>query len=140
MLFGVLPVADVLVREPLLHLSGHKKPAIAVRFCPQMFKLMDLANDQKPLINLPHRLVFAVATQDSVVLYDTQHAHPIAYFSNLHYATLTDVSWSHDGRYLMISSTDGFCSIACFDENELGQVFIAPVQVHLFFVGYLSID
>lgn len=38
-------------------------------------------------------MVYAVATQDSVVLYDTQHVVPIAYLSQLHYASITDLTW-----------------------------------------------
>jgi chromatin assembly factor 1 subunit B len=42
---------------------------------------------------LPYRLLYAVACQDSVLLYDTQQAGPIAIFRGLHYAGFTDVSW-----------------------------------------------
>jgi chromatin assembly factor 1 subunit B len=42
---------------------------------------------------LPYRLLYAVACQDSVLLYDTQQAGPIAIFKGLHYAGFTDVAW-----------------------------------------------
>ena len=42
---------------------------------------------------LPYRLLYAVACQDSVLLYDTQQAGPIAIFRGLHYAGFTDVAW-----------------------------------------------
>lgn len=42
---------------------------------------------------LPYRMLFAVATQDTVMIYDTQQAGPICMFSNLHYAAFTDVAW-----------------------------------------------
>lgn len=38
-------------------------------------------------------MVFAVATLDSILLYDTQQATPFAYIGNIHYAALTDVTW-----------------------------------------------
>ena len=38
-------------------------------------------------------MVFAVATLDSVLLYDTQQAAPFAFVSNIHYAALTDITW-----------------------------------------------
>jgi chromatin assembly factor 1 subunit B len=42
---------------------------------------------------LPYRLLYAVACQDAVLLYDTQQAGPIAIFKGLHYAGFTDVAW-----------------------------------------------
>lgn len=42
---------------------------------------------------LPYRMVYAVATQDSVLLYDTQQITPICVVSNLHLATFTDLTW-----------------------------------------------
>ena len=42
---------------------------------------------------LPYRLLYAVACQDSVLLYDTQQAGPIAIFKGLHYAGFTDIAW-----------------------------------------------
>jgi chromatin assembly factor 1 subunit B len=42
---------------------------------------------------LPYRMIYAVATQDSVMLYDTQQQTPICVVSNLHCATFTDLAW-----------------------------------------------
>lgn len=42
---------------------------------------------------LPYRMVYAVATQDSVLLYDTQQQTPLCCVSNLHCATFTDLAW-----------------------------------------------
>ena len=47
----------------------------------------------KPAFSLPYRMVYAVATQDSVLLYDTQQQTPICVVSNLHCATFTDLAW-----------------------------------------------
>ena len=46
-----------------------------------------------PAFALPYRIVYAVATQDAVLVYDTQQQTPLAVVSNLHYATFTDISW-----------------------------------------------
>ncbi|KAM6537505.1 Chromatin assembly factor 1 subunit, variant 2 [Fusarium falciforme] len=77
----------------------------------------------RPAFSLPYRMVYAVATQDSVLLYDTQQKSPICVVSNLHCATFTDLAWSSDGLTLMISSSDGFCSSLSFAAGELGEVF-----------------
>jgi chromatin assembly factor 1 subunit B len=42
---------------------------------------------------LPYRVVYAVATQDAVYIYDTQQQTPICVVSNLHYAAFTDLTW-----------------------------------------------
>lgn len=73
--------------------------------------------------SIPYRIVFAVATQDSILFYDSQQAIPFGYVSNLHYLRLTDLSWSPDGRILIITSTDGFSSFVVFDEQELGKPY-----------------
>ncbi|XP_077977620.1 chromatin assembly factor 1 subunit B-like [Glandiceps talaboti] len=72
------------------------------------------------LFSLPYRIVFAVATEDSLLFYDTQQSFPFAYVSNIHYHQLSDMSWSPDGRVLIVSSTDGYCSIVTFEPGELG--------------------
>ena len=42
---------------------------------------------------LPYRMIFAVASEDAVHLYDTQQSRPFAYLANLHYHTLSDLTW-----------------------------------------------
>lgn len=81
---------------------------------------------EKSLFDLPYRMVYAVATLDAVFLYDTQQAGPIAMFGNLHYAPFTDLSWSHDGQTLIVSSQDGYCSIIAFEPSELGTPYDGP--------------
>lgn len=76
-----------------------------------------------PAFGLPYRIVYAVATQDAVHLYDTQQQKPICVVSNLHYATFTDLTWSSDGQTLLMTSSDGFCSALTFAPGELGTVY-----------------
>ena len=46
-----------------------------------------------PAFALPYRMVYAVATQDSILVYDTQQKQPLCVVSNLHFATFTDLTW-----------------------------------------------
>lgn len=46
-----------------------------------------------PVFALPYRIVYAVATQDAVLVYDTQQQTPLCVVSNLHFATFTDLTW-----------------------------------------------
>lgn len=79
-----------------------------------------------PVFALPYRIVYAVATQDAVLVYDTQQQTPLCVVSNLHFATFTDLTWSNDGLTLIMSSSDGFCSTLSFSPGELGQIYTGP--------------
>ncbi|KAL4878364.1 WD40-repeat-containing domain protein [Aspergillus karnatakaensis] len=81
-----------------------------------------------PVFSLPYRVVYAVATQDAVLVYDTQQQAPLCVVSNLHFATFTDLTWSDDGLTLIMSSSDGFCSTLAFAPGELGQPYTAPIS------------
>ncbi|XP_031833327.1 chromatin assembly factor 1, p105 subunit [Nomia melanderi] len=109
------------LKEPLMLLPSLDESTIAVRCCPIYFELQE--NGPTSMIALPYRIVFAVATQHSVFIYDTQQISPIAVISNIHYTRLTDVSWSSDGGILIVSSTDGYCSIIRFQKGELGTEY-----------------
>ncbi|CAG8013078.1 unnamed protein product [Penicillium olsonii] len=82
-----------------------------------------------PVFALPYRVVYAVATQDAVLVYDTQQQTPLCVVSNLHFATFTDLTWSVDGLTLLMSSSDGFCSTLSFAPGELGQPHTGPVSM-----------
>ncbi|KAF4366318.1 hypothetical protein F8388_017472 [Cannabis sativa] len=73
------------------------------------------------LFNLPYRLIFAVATLNSLYVYDTESNSPIAVLAGLHYAAITDIAWSSDARYLALSSQDGYCTLVEFENDELGS-------------------
>lgn len=42
---------------------------------------------------LPYRIVFAIATLNSVYIYDTECVAPVAVLAGLHYAAITDITW-----------------------------------------------
>ncbi|XP_066222027.1 chromatin assembly factor 1 subunit B [Saccopteryx leptura] len=115
------------LKRPVAHLPCPGKATLAVRCCPIYFELRPAVETdgplQGPMVRLPYRLVFAVASEDSVLFYDTQQLFPFGYVSNIHYHTLSDISWSSDGAFLAISSTDGYCSFVTFEKNELGVPF-----------------
>ncbi|XP_040279046.1 chromatin assembly factor 1 subunit B [Bufo bufo] len=114
------------LKRPIAHLPCPRKATLAIRCCPVFFELRPGVKDvngdvpQQSLVSLPYRMVFAVASEDAVIFYDTQQLLPFGYVSNVHYHTLSDLSWSSDGSFLSIASTDGYCSFVTFDEGELG--------------------
>ncbi|XP_023669541.2 chromatin assembly factor 1 subunit B [Paramormyrops kingsleyae] len=124
-------------KRPIAHLPCPSKATLAVRCCPVYFELRsrkgedDSAQAPPSTFALPYRLVFAVASEDSVLLYDTQHRLPFGYVSNIHYHTLSDLTWSRDGSILAISSTDGYCSFITFSPGELGMPLKERPQLEL---------
>ncbi|EDV25181.1 uncharacterized protein TRIADDRAFT_26010 [Trichoplax adhaerens] len=107
--------------KPVVCLLSGQKASIAVRCCPVLFEKRDMKEASSGnTFNLPYRMIIAVATLDSVILYDTQQKLPFAYISCIHYAALTDIAWSHDAKFLVVSSADGYCSLIAFADDELG--------------------
>lgn len=113
--------------RPAVQLPGASKPIVAVRFCPVIFSLQpnmeqkfDHESSVMEAFKLPYRLVFAVATLNSLFVYDTQSAYPLAVLAGLHYAPITDIAWSWDAKFMAVSSQDGFCSLVSFERGELG--------------------
>ncbi|XP_063536260.1 chromatin assembly factor 1 subunit B [Cydia strobilella] len=113
-------------------------PALVTRWSPVSYSLR--ADGPRGLA-LRRRMLLAVATRRSVMVYDTQQKTPIAVISNIHYTRLTDLSWSPDGRTLVASSTDGFCSVISFADGELGQVLPdAPEETPKDMADQMEID
>ncbi len=77
------------IREPIAHWPGHKKATVACRWSPLLYQL----KNSNKIASHPYRMICALATIDTVVLYDTQQIKPIAMIGNLHYASLTDIAW-----------------------------------------------
>lgn len=93
--------------------------SVAARFSPVFYSLR---HPKEHLgLGLSYRMVFAIATQNSVMIYDTEQINPLAVATNIHLASITDLSWSHDGNMLIVASADGYCTFVMFNNEELGQ-------------------
>ena len=121
--------------KPVLYLPA-KDISIAVRFSPIKYELRPIPRTDgieavpgqpwtryQTLFALPYRMIYAIATKNSVVFYDTQQAEPFARVSKIHFVSLNDLSWSADGQSLIVASTDGFCSVIKFNSNEIGTKY-----------------
>jgi chromatin assembly factor 1 subunit B len=64
-----------------------------VKFCPYLFRKDPKSENQVEIIDLPYKMIFAVASIDLVALYSTQSHFPISIIQGIHYAPLTDISW-----------------------------------------------
>ncbi|KAL9107932.1 MAG: hypothetical protein Q9227_007254 [Pyrenula ochraceoflavens] len=116
---------SVMEPPPLTH-----TPSATSDPSPAVASPMTEGESHTSVFALPYRMIYAVATQDAVLVYDTQQQTPLCVVSNLHYATFSDLTWSNDGLTLLMSSTDGFCSALSFIPGELGQVYSGEVASH----------
>ncbi|KAF7840097.1 chromatin assembly factor 1 subunit FAS2-like [Senna tora] len=105
--------------RPAIQLPCTSKAVVAVRFCPIYFSLR--GTNSAGSFKLPYRIIFAVATLNSLYIYDTESNPPIAIMAGIHYAAITDIAWSPDAHYLALSSQDGYCTLVEFENNELGS-------------------
>ena len=86
--------------------------------------------DGPSVFGLPYRVVYAVASQDTITIFDTQHEYAIATVVGLHYHHITDITWvvqvpkdasnAEPTFSLVVSSLDGYCSFIRFSTGELG--------------------
>lgn len=81
------------------------------------------------MFSLPYRWIYAVATLDSILVYDTQQTSPIALLSGLHYSGITDVAWLPNDSGLVLASADGYVSIVVFENDELGHHWAGDLVV-----------
>lgn len=112
------------LNKPITYYPTGREVALCVRFNPVAYALRD---NERNFWGLPYRLIFAIATSRSVIIYDSQQQTPIGYVSQIHLARLTDLAWSSDGRLLMVSSYDGYSSLITFDPGEFGELHTGPL-------------
>lgn len=121
-------------KHPLVHCGGLPTPPCAVRFSPVLYQnretsdahMSDARTPSEPEKPTPfdgfsYRMIFAVACVHTILFYDTQQmTRPFACVEGLHCAEHTDITWSVDGRTLLVSSMDGYISAISFSEEDLG--------------------
>lgn len=104
---------------PVMHLPGGETPSVCVRFNPMLFRKRRTTSTSTPT-DLPYRVIFAICSQDSVTIYDTDETQPIVHVAGIHCTSITDCAWHPDGQRLIVTSTDGFASVVAFEDGELG--------------------
>jgi chromatin assembly factor 1 subunit B len=87
------PAHSVMDPPPLFPQTDSSGPTSSPQ--PKASEAETNAGTQGPpmAFSLPYRMIYAVATEESVLLYDTQQQTPLCVVSNLHCATFTDLTW-----------------------------------------------
>ncbi|KAI0783247.1 WD40 repeat-like protein [Abortiporus biennis] len=102
--------------SPALSATDSLRPPTPYTSKPATPAMTPTPNLTSSIFALPYRMLYAVATMDTVAIHDTQQAGPVCLLTKLHYDEFTDMSWSPDGQCLILSSRDGYCTIVVFDE------------------------
>ena len=92
------------IRGPQLCYPNFKRAPVVIRFNPNRYALQHDRRDVP--LRQRYRSIFAVGTQDTVFIYDTEQSRPIATFGQLHYATYNDLAW-----YPVFSHSDLMCGL-----------------------------
>lgn len=80
-------------------------------------------------LHLPYRMVFAVASEDSILLYDTQQTLPFGLVANIHYHTLSDLAWYSSTLLYCVLSSVRFHIFLSF-----AGILSRNVSLHCFFL------
>lgn len=103
------------------------KPTFLVRFSPITFTLLPTTKENH--LGLPYRLLWIALNKDAIYFYDSQHNYPVAVVDNIHLNALTDAAFSSDGRVLVISSLEGYCSFIRINLSQWGEIMTEVVPV-----------
>ena len=105
--------------QPAFMLPGLQTYATCIKFNPYLYKKSENvgAEPRVALLDLPYRMVFAVATTDQVIIYATDQQTPISIVGNVHYAPINDLAWCSNDT-LVACSSDGYCSFITMNDGS----------------------
>ncbi len=91
---------------------GHRKAVEVVLFNPHLFVNSGSKDN--------HGCVALGSRDRSLSVWLTNLKRPLLVMHDLFNDSILDLSWSHDGYELLVSSTDGTVAYICFSDKELG--------------------
>merc|ERR1712187_1075107 len=115
------------LNNPISQLPALTSATSVTKWCPLYFRNR-LNKSNRHVSNLPYRMYLAISDIDTIFVYDNESIQCIAFIGGLHLASITDLAWSHNGKFLSAGSRDGFCSVIYFEEGELGEPLFENLQ------------
>ncbi|KAJ5098991.1 hypothetical protein N7532_005992 [Penicillium argentinense] len=105
-----------------INLIGHEAPVEVCSFSPRLYSRDPPKKQQSDNHSGQHHItVIACAGADkSLSVWITSNARPIIVAQEIAAKTISDLSWSPDGRCLFATALDGTIVAARFEEGELG--------------------
>lgn len=81
------------LHKPIAILPVQQKPTVCVRCHPFRFEKKNTTTTSSTFLKLPYRLIWAIATLDYILIYDSDEMMPIACIEDINCAEITDLSW-----------------------------------------------
>jgi len=103
------------MNDPVAVIPSPHSPSICIRCNSNILQLNELDETEDKILDINYRFIFAIATNESVTIYDTSKKQPLAFISDIHFDEITDLAWNNEGNILAISSKDGYCSFIHFE-------------------------
>ncbi|XBW38125.1 hypothetical protein QEN19_003719 [Hanseniaspora menglaensis] len=116
------------LNKPVATIPNLKKKCLCVSFNPNFYYRNNLSSSGGNLFALDHKMIFAVATEDEIMIYDTDNMKCLMTVKNLHYYTIYDLSWNAKGDKIIICSKDGFLSTIDLGSYSFGEI-IAKTEI-----------
>ena len=79
--------------SPALSAADSLRPPTPAASKPATPAITPTSQGTASIFALPYRMLYAVATMDTITIHDTQQAGPVCLFTKLHYDEFTDMSW-----------------------------------------------
>lgn len=101
-----------------INLIGHEGPVEVCAFAPRMF-----SQDPANMAGGSAVTVIACAGQDKALsVWNTSNPRPLVIIQDISTKTISDLSWSPDGKAIFVSALDGRILCMAFDDGDLGFV------------------
>lgn len=111
------------LNKPMAIIPNLKKRCLCVSFNPNLYK-----KEEEGVLGLEYKMVFAIATDDEIMIYDTSKLECLMIVKNLHYYPIYSMSWNSEGNKIIISSKDGFLSTIDFKAYKFGEFFNNKIE------------
>ncbi|OBA25524.1 WD40 repeat-like protein [Hanseniaspora valbyensis NRRL Y-1626] len=112
------------INKPIATIPNLKKRCLCVSFNPNYYQINNNNTVTSHLFSLPYKMIFAIATDDEIMIYDTDNLKCLMRIKNLHYYTIYDMSWNAKGDKIIICSKDGFLSTIDLKNYKFGDLIL----------------
>ena len=112
------------INKPIATIPNLKKRCLCVSFNPNYYQINSNNTVTSNLFLLPYKMIFAIATDDEIMIYDTDNLKCLMRIKNLHYYTIYDISWNAKGDKIIICSKDGFLSTIDLKNYKFGDLIL----------------
>ncbi|QEU58444.1 Hir1 [Kluyveromyces lactis] len=131
--------------ESPVSLVGHDQPTEVASFNPRIFKRQkddsttDTIDGQKTGISDEVDCIVASSGQDkTLAVWSTSKARPLIVAQDICGKSITDMSWTPDGKILFITSLDSSIVVLAFEDNEFGEAI--PLEQNIEYLHRYGVD